>query len=204
MIDEGYVKFDCTWTRGPAPEDIGELVSVRNRLHALGLVGQYLPSRIGYGNVSQRLDGSGRFVISGTATGGIAMASAGHFCTVTDWDIAANSVHCTGPVAASSESLTHAMLYACSPGIRSILHVHHRGFWEKLLGYAPTTRGDVAYGTPAMALEMERLLSETAFAPLQIMAMRGHEEGIIAFGPDLASTMEKLETEYFGKMSGGP
>lgn len=196
MIDEGYVKYACTWHRGPAPDNIGELLSVRNRLHDLGLIGRYEPSGIGFGNVSMRLpDGSG-FVISGTATGGIAEADAGHFCTVSTWDIHQNTVACSGPVSASSESLTHAMLYATAPSIEAVLHVHHRSFWEKLLEYAPSTKADVPYGTPAMAMEMKRLLHETGFPETQIFAMRGHEEGILAYGPSLTSAMNCLLMEF--------
>jgi L-ribulose-5-phosphate 4-epimerase len=196
MIDEGYVKFDCEWNYGPAPEGIDELVLVRNRLYAMGLVGIYESIGIGYGNVSQRIVGTNQFVISGTATGGISAADAQHFCVVTQSDVARNHVRCIGPVAASSESLTHAMLYACAPDIHAVLHVHHRKFWEHLLETAPCTSEEVAYGTPAMALEMKRLLLESGNPETAIFAMQGHEEGIIAFGPSLESSMLKLVEEF--------
>ncbi|MEY3442036.1 MAG: hypothetical protein RLZZ519_317 [Bacteroidota bacterium] len=196
MIDEGYVKYACDWQRGPAPDNIGELVSVRNRLHELGLIGKYEPSGIGFGNVSMRLPDRTGFVISGTATGGIGVADAAHFCLVSAWDIDRNSVACSGPVSASSESLTHAMLYATAPQIQAVLHVHHREFWEKLLEYAPSTKADVAYGTPAMAMEMKRLLIETGFPETQIFAMRGHEEGVLAYGPSLGAALNCLLVEF--------
>jgi L-ribulose-5-phosphate 4-epimerase len=189
MIDEGYVKFDCDWTEGPPPDGIDDLVDVRNRLHAMGLIGEYTESGIGYGNVSKRLGGGLRFAISGTATGKIPQATSSAFCEVTRHDINKNFVACTGPVPASSESMTHAMFYACNAEIHAVLHVHHRGFWEYLLKHAPYSREDVSYGTPAMAREVERLMRETELGSVQIMAMKGHEEGIIAFGRNLEDAM---------------
>jgi L-ribulose-5-phosphate 4-epimerase len=206
MIDEGYVKFDCEWTQGPPPTGIDDLIAARNRLHALGLVGEYTESGIGYGNVSKRMSGSLRFAVSGTATGRIAEATAKDFCEVTAYDIPANSVACAGPVPASSESMTHAMFYACDPAIEAVLHVHHRRFWEYLLAHAPCSREGVSYGTPAMAREVERLMNETKLREMKVMAMRGHEEGIIAFGGSVEAAMTILLGMWeknWGKLGGG-
>jgi L-ribulose-5-phosphate 4-epimerase len=196
MIDEGYVKFAARWERGPAPLGIEDLVAVRNGLHAMGLIGEYVEVGIGYGNVSKRIGDSQRFTVSGTATGNIAMATADHFSEVREWSIEENSVSCIGPVAASSESLTHAMLYACDPRIGAVLHVHHRGFWEHLLRTRQSTGAGIAYGTPAMAMEMARLLKTPGIWEYPIIAMAGHEEGIVAFGGNLHTAMEKLKAEY--------
>jgi len=53
--DEGYIKFRCLHTPGPAPECAGldVLIRIRNRLHGLGLIG-VLPDGIGFGNISLR------------------------------------------------------------------------------------------------------------------------------------------------------
>jgi hypothetical protein len=40
----------------------------------------------------------------------------------------------------------------------------------------------VAYGTTAMATEVGRLYRETSLAEGRVLAMGGHEDGIIAFG----------------------
>lgn len=196
MIDEGYVKFEARWEKGPMPDGIEELVAVRNKLHAMGLIGEYVAVGIGYGNVSMRIGDSNRFIVSGTATGNIEVATAEHFCEVKDWSLERNSVSCIGPVAASSESLTHAMLYACDARIGAVLHVHHRGFWEHLLRSRPSTGAGIAYGTPAMAMEMARLLETPGIWDYPIVAMAGHEEGIVAFGGDLQTIMGILGREY--------
>ena len=178
MIDEGYVKFECDWTRGPAPEGIEELVEARNRLRRENLIGIYEDSGIGFGNISQRIAGTDKFVISGTATGGLVTAGAEHFCVVDDWDLQRNHVSCTGPVAASSESMTHAMLYRVAADIQYVVHVHHVQLWAEMLKNGPSTDPSVAYGTPEMALEMERMTSNEFTGPIKILAMAGHDEGI--------------------------
>jgi ribulose-5-phosphate 4-epimerase/fuculose-1-phosphate aldolase len=186
MIDEGYIKFKSRWNPGPPPEHplLPELIRIRNLLFADGLIGIYHDSGIGFGNVSLRAGLPGEFIISGTRTGGIARLESGHFTRVTRAVISANLVECTGPVEASSESMTHAMLYACRADIGAVVHVHHPGMWEWLPGKVPASDPSVAYGTPEMAEEVKRLFRETEVARSRMLVMGGHEEGIIAFGKD--------------------
>jgi L-ribulose-5-phosphate 4-epimerase len=197
MLDEGYIKFNLVWEQGPAPEVPEALLEVRDRLHALGLVGMYADSGIGFGNVSVRC-ADGSMVISGSGTGAIAKSTEGLFSHVVRWDIATNQVWCCGPVPASSESLTHAMLYACDAEIGAVLHVHDLHLWKLLLGRVPTTGAEVAYGTPEMALEVRRLYQEGDLPRRRMMAMAGHAEGLVAFGRDCFAALEVIE-EYLRK-----
>ena len=192
MIDEGYIKYNIHWQQGPAlpAATLAPLMAMRQQLYALKLIGAY-PDGIGYGNISMRHQ-VGTFVVSGTATGGFATSTPNHYTVVTAYDLAANSLHCQGPVKASSESLTHAALYACSPAIGAVIHVHHRQLWQALLHTVPTTPATVAYGTPAMALAMAQLYGQGPLAQQGILAMAGHEEGIITFGQDLGQAFERL------------
>lgn len=192
MIDEGYVKFSCDWTKGPILDGIDRLVMARNRLRDENLIGIYEDIGIGYGNVSQRLDGTDKFVISGTATGGIMTAGPEIFCIVDDWDLASYKVWCTGPVAASSESMTHAMIYKVLPAVDFVVHIHHAGLWRHQLKTGPATQEGIAYGTPEMALEMERMLKDHSPETIKILAMSGHEEGILAFGGGLEAIVDKI------------
>lgn len=196
MIDDGYVKFICEWIKAGAPGEIEDLIAARNELYKMGLIGQYAESGIGFGNVSKRFLDTDLFVVSGSATGGIPISTAAHYCLVEQYDIENNTVSCRGPVTASSESMTHAMLYACSPGVGCILHVHHKGFWQHLMNQAPTTAENVSYGTPAMATEMTRLMATTNLSRRKILAMAGHEEGIIAFGATVHNAMQKIIEEW--------
>ncbi len=193
MLDEGYIKFRCRWIEGPPPPagETEELTSWRNRLHRLGLIGVY-PDGIGYGNVSVRRGDDAEFIISGTQTGAIAVIDEQHCAIVTEYDIEANALTCSGPVRASSESLTHAAIYRADPAMQGVIHVHHPGAWEGLLGILPTTREDVPYGTPAMAHEIEHLLRKSDLASGRVALMGGHREGIIAFGTDLDDAGEAL------------
>jgi len=179
---EGCIRFQLHWTRDKAPSGIRQLLYWRNRLYRAGLIGAY-PSGTGYGNISVRSNGG--FVISGSATGVHAVATAADFTRVTGYSIKANTVHCRGPVKASSESLTHAAVYEASPTAIAIVHAHHKGIWDSLLGKAHTSALEAAYGTPEMAMETARLFRETDVDTHKFFLMGGHEEGLVAFGGSL-------------------
>ncbi|MCE2504330.1 MAG: class II aldolase/adducin family protein [Chlorobi bacterium] len=183
-MDEGVVKYYCEWFKAPPLDQtlLKPLVKWRQWCFESGLIGQY-PNGIGYGNISMRR-GDG-FIISGTQTGGIAELEADRYCEVIETDIEKNRLTCQGPIAASSEGLTHAMFYRLDPDIGGVIHVHHRAKWESLLNRIPTSVPNIPYGTPEMAREIERLWNKTNLPKERIVAMEGHEEGIIAFGNDL-------------------
>ena len=192
-VDEGYIKFGSDWTRGPAPDP--GLTTLLNRwrrpLFDRGLVGHDDNLGVGFGNISVRA-GAGQFVISGTQTGDVTDTVGEHYTLVTGYDVDANSVSSVGPVEASSESLTHAAIYELDAGIGAIVHVHSRRLWERLRGVLPTTRADVAYGTPAMAREFARLYRETAFATDGIAVMGGHQDGIVSIGATLEEAARRI------------
>src|SRR5207302_1989498 len=73
-------------------------------------------------------------------------------------DVAANALGCRGPVAASSESLSHAAVYAAEPAAAAVIHVHHLGLWEELRDVLPTTDSRAEAGKPAMADAITALL----------------------------------------------
>lgn len=192
MMDEGYIKYAIDWIEGPPPEeDMAALISARNQLYQMGLIGIYEEEGIGYGNVSQRLP-KDEFLISGTQTGGIPVLGPSHFCRVLDWNLETNSLRCLGPLKASSESLTHAAIYACDPDIQVILHIHQEATWRKMLERFPSTAPDVAYGTPEMAREVYRLFQETSLKDIGMFAMGGHFEGIFSFGKNVPEALERL------------
>ncbi|MDH4107789.1 MAG: class II aldolase/adducin family protein [Gammaproteobacteria bacterium] len=194
MIDEGYIKFDIDWTQtGPiCLAEVDELNRWREPLMAAGLIGHYDDLGIGYGNISVRLAHGRGFIISGTQTGHIVHASGEHYALVTGFDIGANRIECQGSVKASSESLTHAAIYAADPGINAVVHVHQPRLWSELRGALPATDPRVAYGTPAMALELERLCRDPEFRKSGIAVMAGHESGLIAVGPTLADAATRI------------
>ncbi len=191
-MDEGVIKYVCQWAPAP-PMDaslLTDLMVWRDRLHQAQQIGLYA-NGIGYGNISLRLSPQS-FAVSGTQTGHLAATTPDHYTLVDGWDIDGNTLHCTGPIKASSESLTHAALYSFSAEIQAIIHVHNRDLWQRYREALPTTAATVPYGTPAMAYEMERLLRQGNLAQTRILIMAGHEEGVLTFGPTLAAAAQVL------------
>ena len=193
-IDEGYIKYDSRWTRGPAPDAdiVASIERWRKPLHAAGLVGHYAELGVGYGNLSVRAGEHGQFIITGTQTGHLVETGPEHYALVTDTDIPANTVWSTGPVNASSEAMTHAAIYALSPGIGAVVHVHSAALWQRFRDVLPTTHRDVPYGTPAMADELTRLWSEDRFRNDGLAVMAGHDEGLVSIGSDICEAAERV------------
>ena len=194
MIDEGYTKFVVDWSRTPPlmHAAIAELIHWRNPLYSAGLIGQYEDIGIGFGNISVRTSADGQFIISGTQTGHLADLGNEHFALVTEFDLAANSVTCSGPVQASSESMTHATIYSLDASINAVVHIHSSEMWVRLVDSLPTTDAEVAYGTPEMAEEFERLYRNTEFPTTGVAIMAGHEEGVISIGRSLQEAASRV------------
>ena len=190
MSDEGYIKFNCNWIEKKTVNrlDILELNFYREKLFKAGLIGMY-ENGIGFGNLSIRY--KNKFLISGSATGGLKELNENHYAIVTDYDLSKNSLTCEGMVKASSESLTHAAVYECSENTNAVIHIHNLELWKKLLFKVPTT-AKVEYGTPEMANEIYRLFNETEVEEKKIICMLGHEEGIITFGKNLKQANDIL------------
>lgn len=190
--ETGYVKFNCQWIKDNPVDNglIQELNHYRTKLYQLGLIGMY-PNGIGYGNMSIRL-GNKQFLITGTATGHLHLLTNEHYTTVTSYNFKENSLTCRGPIQASSESLTHAAIYESSPETLAVIHVHNLALWKLLKNKVPTSAATVEYGTPEMALEIQRLFRETDVRMKQILVMAGHEEGIISFGPTVEEAYQLI------------
>ena len=184
-MDEGYIKFNCNWIlSNDIPLDkVAELNMWREIMYDKGWIGLY-PDGIGFGNISMRCNEK-TFLISGTATGGLPTLTKSHYSLVTNYNLSTNTVTCMGPVKASSESLTHALIYECSAATNAVIHIHNLDLWNRLLHHAPTSSENISYGTAEMANEIKRLFAETALREEKIIVMGGHQEGIISFGRDL-------------------
>jgi ribulose-5-phosphate 4-epimerase/fuculose-1-phosphate aldolase len=183
-IDEGTIKFNSQWHRQPLSCPVPpELMACRDEIHRLKLIGYDAESGVGYGNISLRTDRG--ILISGTQTGQIYPIHAEHFTLLTAYDLAQNQVVCYGPVNASSESMTHGVIYDANLAIGAIIHGHNLNLWATLRDRVPTSNPNVPYGTPAMGQEILRLFAETEVMEKKVIVMAGHEAGIIFFGQDL-------------------
>jgi hypothetical protein len=187
--EEGRIKFRQVFRAAAPPRaaDLVELREWRDRLRQWELVGEY-PGGTGYGNLSHRLPpyGAGgpcRFVVTGTQTGREDYLGRAAYTTVLAFDVEANQVVAEGPVRASSESLTHGVIYEADPALRYVFHAHNPEIWtfRGELGLLETRAG-VAYGSPEMAAEVRRLFAETDVGARGIFAMGGHRDGLVSFG----------------------
>ncbi len=185
MTEKGYIQFECRCVKGapPSSADVTLLSYWRAKCYEHGLCGVY-DDGIGYGNLSVRIPGTNGFIITGTQTGSVEKLRQVHYAKVIDFDIARNTVVAVGPVAASSESLSHAALYSTSRKINAIIHAHDHAIWSSKLNHAPTTDPSVEAGTPEMGLELMRV-ARGANEAEKLIVMGGHQDGVIAFGAGL-------------------
>lgn len=193
---EGVIKYkiDHSYNAVEKHISISEINAWRSILFKLQLIGKIEERYDGYGfgNISQRisLDNAKtvQFIISGTQTGGIEPLCKHHYCKVLKAHPNKNSIKSVGETKPSSEALTHASVYSQNNSIRAVIHIHNPDIWNntKKLNL-PYTSADIPYGTPEMAIEVERLLQTEQQKQTNIFSMLGHKDGIIAF----SDSMEK-------------
>src|SRR5689334_2997141 len=138
MQEEGVIKFKCKWIK-TAPlnfELIEELNEWRNKLYGASLIGENKDG-VGYGNISIRYKNN--FIISGSSTGKLPKLTTKHYTLVTGYDLDNNFLTNAGPILASSESLTHAVIYEHEKYVNAVMHVHHYALWKNLLNMFPAT-----------------------------------------------------------------
>lgn len=208
-VDDGVIKYDRSqFEKADAlkPDEFSNLEKWRDTLYKLRLIGEYLPEKIGYGNLSERKNyqnihstQNAQFVITGTQTGGLAELDGNFYTRVLDFDLHKNTAKVQGPLEASSEALTHAAVYQGNSQIHAVFHIHSRPIWEKMItNNYPATAQDIPYGTFEMATAVQNLVG-TNLAGL--IVMKGHEDGVIAYGSDLDAA-GKLILEVYDKFGG--
>jgi ribulose-5-phosphate 4-epimerase/fuculose-1-phosphate aldolase len=182
---EGVIKYQLTHEDAPLPSGINssELNNWRAKLSEVGLIGQD-PARYdgyGFGNLSQRY-APGGFVITGSQTGELPELGASQYAWVKSADTSQNAIISLGETKPSSEALTHAAVYDTCPQVQFIFHAHSPDIWVKGSELGVPVTEDVPYGTPEMAREVTRLLNEPGGQEPGIFTMRGHEDGVVAYG----------------------
>lgn len=195
-MDDGYIKYSSERHDGVVPEStqLQALNQTRTILFDLGLIGTY-PDGVGYGNLSIRATGD-QFVITASATGGIRTLDSTQYCLVENFSVDQNHVQSRGALPASSEAMTHGAIYAANPAVQCVVHVHCRKLFDYWLSNDRlATPADIPYGTPAMARAVSQLAAAQARLPV-LFAMAGHDEGIVAYGADAATTHNLLLTEW--------
>ncbi len=191
-----YVKFTSERTNGELTPFGGfaELNAYRRKLRELRLVGVD-SNGVGFGNLSVRDGATKNFYITGSATAGIPELTLAACAKVLAYDFERNWVGYEGSTTPSSESLTHAAIYKSNAKVGAVIHCHDSRSWAVILNQAPTTSKTVKYGTPRMAYEIMRLFRVTDLHSRKILAMAGHEGGIVTFGRDLEEAFTVLMHE---------
>ena len=189
---EPYLRFECIRTpASPRALETRDLRRVRQVLHGRKFIGLQADGK-GYGNISCRLGRGRRFLISGTATGGLPALAPSDFVYVDRYDFARNRVWCRGALDASAESMTHAAVYEANPRIGAVIHAHDRALWERLLAAdQPRTPEDAEYGTPALARAIREVVRGMKRTD-GVVVMAGHAEGLVAFGRTLDEALAAL------------
>ena len=200
MID-GVIKYSIEHTTKDAPafNEYESLESLRSRLFTLGLIG--VQDGIGYGNISVREKNRDSFFITATQTGELSSLTEEYYTYIEDYDFLNFSVNSFGKHKPSSEALSHAMIYQINPEINSVIHIHSKALWEfmKKNNSLFTT---AEYGTVEMAEEIASLYKNSNPFENSIFVMKGHEDGVIAFGKSVKEaelTLYSMIQKYLTK-----
>ncbi len=195
---EGVIKYQLNHTQQPIsqPFRFAEINAWRTIAVRLDLIGQN-PERydnIGFGNISQRIDpDSAQFIISGTQTGHIEQLSPEHYCLIVNAEPHQNRLQSCGLCKPSSESLTHASVYAQDTAIQAVIHAHSPEIWKHTVALnLPHTTADIPYGTVEMAAAVEQLFQSGKLGEIPLFTMLGHEDGVVAFGRNMEEAAWEL------------
>ena len=189
MID-GVIKYTINHTKCEAPEFRGykDLEALRSRLFALGLIGEL--DGIGYGNISSK-EQAGSFFITATQTGAVPNLQKEHYTYIKEYDFSSFSLNSFGAHKPSSEALSHAMIYEIDSAIEAVIHIHSKALWEFMQSQnALFTTAE--YGTIEMVNEIASLYEGKNPFDDAIFVMKGHEDGIIAFGKSIQEAEQKI------------
>ena len=197
MID-GVIKYSREHTTKNAPEfnDYEILEALRSRLFTLGLIG--VQDGIGYGNISARQRSKNSFFITATQTGELSSLTDEYYTYINDYDFSRFQVISQGKHQPSSEALSHAMIYQINPEINAVIHIHSKALWG-FMKKNNTLFTTAEYGTAQMVEEIALLYKDKDPFEESVFVMKGHEDGVIAFGKNVKEaelTLYKMIKEY--------
>lgn len=199
-MQEGVIQYRLDFTQQTLPDGLlpDELNVCRSRLFSMGLIGQDISryAGLGYGNVSLRVPAlitQDAFLITGSQTGHLPALEAKDYALVTACDPARNYLQAMGVIKPSSEAMTHAVIYQTLLPVQAVIHVHWPDLWQNALKQGMlVTAEEIPYGTPQMAAAVRQcLLQHNQYAG--VLAMLGHEDGIVSWGRTLAEAESQLK-----------
>ena len=209
---EGVVQFGYSLEPGPGAPLHPDLLAWRELLMRQDLIGQDSERYDGYsfGNLSARLaptnlgakstskSATGLFIVSASQAAHRDHDDPSTWTTIDAVNLERFWLEARGELPPSSESMTHAMIYAAEPNAQFVFHAHSPEIWnnaDELL--LPSTPADVPYGSPAMSQAVIDLLAANMSRPL-VFTTRGHTDGVFALGPTARDTGGLL-TSYLAR-----
>lgn len=171
-----------------------ELSTWRDKMLDAGWIGQQANryGGLGFGNLSHRLPQPGQpdaFLITASQTSHLKPLTANGWTLVTSACLATNQVLACGHQPPSSESLSHAAIYQAQATANAVIHVHSPQLWQQAIArQLPATPAQTPYGTPAMA----QAIQDQATSDRGLLVMLGHQDGVLAWGKDLADAANQL------------
>jgi len=195
MIDDGVVKYSLEFekTKPILANECKKIEEIREMLFSLGLIGAY-ENGIGYGNISIRHKNTSQFVITATQTGELKNLTSHDYSLVTDVNFDTFKTFAKGASKPSSESITHAAIYALNSNINAVIHVHNEKLWDFMLKNTKEylSTNDTPYGTPEMVEDINNMYNSINPLENNAFVMKGHFEGVVTFGKDLKEAQEVL------------
>ena len=163
----------------------------RTLFRRLGIMGQSaeLYDGFGYGNLSARdPEHAAEFIISASQTSGFDDFDTSHLVRITHCNLDRFWADALGTYPPSSETITHAMVYAADPKVKWVFHCHCPEIWKLTDDLTlPHTPPEVAYGSTNMVHAVSKLLATHHSRPIVFTTM-GPEDGIFACGPTARDT----------------
>jgi hypothetical protein len=192
---EGTIRFAYNLTPPDGPTlpaaAFSQLRAWRQICRRLGIIGcdPYRYAGLGFGNLSVRDPADpAQFVITASQTSCSHNLQATDLVRIRAYSLAHFWVDAEGHKPPSSETLTHALIYAADPTICWVLHGHSPELWQTTARLSlPAIPVDVPYGTAAMAEAVAVLAQAHPTRPL-VFTTLGHEDGVFACGADAHST----------------
>lgn len=181
------------------------LIKWRHLLIKLGWIGQD-PDRyggLGFGNISIRIGSKTtdpdrrRFLITGSQTGGLLHFSRGDCAIVTGFALKDHSLTYFGERKPSSEALSHAAVYAARPCVYACIHAHCPTIWRHRSAVADVCiAAHSKYGSADMSRGIYDALKSDKSSGPTLLAMSGHQDGVMAFGRDFKKAFSRLVEAY--------
>ena len=209
---EGVVQFGYALEPGPGQPLHPDLLAWRELLMRQELIGQDPTRYDGYsfGNLSARLaptnlgakaistDTNGLFIVSASQAAHRDHDDPATWTTIDHINLERFWVEGRGELPPSSETMTHAMIYAAEPNAQFVFHAHSPEIWNNADALLlPSTPANVPYGSPAMSQAVIDLLAANMSRPL-VFTTRGHTDGVFALGPTARDTGGLL-TSYLAR-----